>query len=262
MYKIIALCGKSGAGKDSLMMAIFSHLEKYLNPIISHTTRPKREKEIADKSYHFVSEDEFLTLIDENKMLETTSFNNWYYGTSIDSLSNDKINIGVFNPDGIMSLLEDNRIELEIYYINFYNTKVPNGYNVEDGGKNCSKPKTLEHRKKEIWGQAKLTESEIIELRKAYLNNESPTKIYNEKYKDRLHFNSFLNIWSGKRYGLIMPEVFKVRKRHTKLNAELVKQIREDREKNNISYENLAKNYGISKSTVADIIKKRTWKNV
>ena len=117
MYKIIALCGKSGAGKDSLMMAIFSHLEKYLNPIVSHTTRPKREKEIADKSYHFVSEDEFLTLIDENKMLETTNFNNWYYGTSIDSLSNDKINIGVFNPDGIMSLLEDDRIELEIYYI-------------------------------------------------------------------------------------------------------------------------------------------------
>ena len=117
MYKIIALCGKSGAGKDSLMIAIFSHLEKYLNPIISHTTRPKREKEIADKSYHFVSEDEFLTLIDENKMLETTNFNNWYYGTSIDSLSNDKINIGVFNPDGIMSLLEDDRIELEIYYI-------------------------------------------------------------------------------------------------------------------------------------------------
>lgn len=117
MYKIIALCGKSGAGKDSLMMAIFSRLEKYLNPIISHTTRPKREKEIADESYHFVSEDEFLTLIDENKMLETTSFNNWYYGTSIDSLSNDKINIGVFNPDGIMSLLEDDRIELEIYYI-------------------------------------------------------------------------------------------------------------------------------------------------
>lgn len=117
MYKIIALCGKSGVGKDSLMMAVFSHLEKYLNPIISHTTRPRREKEIADKSYHFVSEDEFLTLIDENKMLETTCFNNWYYGTSIDSLSDSKINIGVFNPEGIISLLKDDRIELEIYYI-------------------------------------------------------------------------------------------------------------------------------------------------
>lgn len=117
MYKIIALCGKSGAGKDSLMMATFSHLEEYLNPIISHTTRPKREKEIADKNYHFVSDDQFLTLIDENKMLEITSFNNWYYGTSIDSLSDSKINIGVFNPEGIISLLKDDRIELEIYYI-------------------------------------------------------------------------------------------------------------------------------------------------
>ena len=117
MYKIIALCGKSGVGKDSLMMAVFSHLEKYLNPIISHTTRPRREKEIADKNYHFVSNDQFLTLIDENKMLETTCFNNWYYGTSIDSLSDSKINIGVFNPEGIISLLKDDRIELEIYYI-------------------------------------------------------------------------------------------------------------------------------------------------
>ena len=117
MYKIIALCGKSGAGKDSLMMATFSRLEEYLNPIISHTTRPKREKEVSDKNYHFVSNDQFLTLIDENKMLETTCFNNWYYGTSIDSLSDSKVNIGVFNPDGIISLLEDNRIELEIHYI-------------------------------------------------------------------------------------------------------------------------------------------------
>ena len=117
MYKIIALCGKSGAGKDSLMMATFSRLEEYLNPIISHTTRPKREKEVADKNYHFVSNDQFLTLIDENKMLETTCFNNWYYGTSIDSLSDSKINIGVFNPEGIINLLKDDRTELEIYYI-------------------------------------------------------------------------------------------------------------------------------------------------
>lgn len=58
MYKIIALCGKSGAGKDSLMTAIFAHSEgKYLNSIVSHTTRPRREKEIVDESYHFVSED-------------------------------------------------------------------------------------------------------------------------------------------------------------------------------------------------------------
>lgn len=151
--------------------------------------------------------------------------------------------------------------QLEIYYIKHYNCKTPNGYNIEDGGKNCNKPKTLEHRKKEIWGQAKLTEEEVIRLRKAYQAKESPTEIYNNEYADRMHYNSFLNIWSGRRYALIMPEVFE-NGRHTKLNAEIVKNIRQDRENEKLSYDKLAVKYGISKGTVADIIKRRTWKNV
>ena len=58
-----------------------------------------------------------------------------------------------------------------------------------------------------------------------------------------------------------MPEVFQTG-RHTKLTAEIVKQIRKDREENNISYDKLAEKYGVSKGTIADIIKYRTWKNV
>ena len=151
--------------------------------------------------------------------------------------------------------------QLEIQYIQQYNCQIPNGYNIEPGGKNCAKPKTIEHRKKEIWAQAKLTEEEVIELRKAYQRKESPTKIYREKYENIMHYNSFLNIWSGRRYTLIMPEVFE-KGRHTKLNAETVKLIRKDREETNLSYDKLAEKYGISKGTIADIIKKRTWKDV
>ena len=151
--------------------------------------------------------------------------------------------------------------QLEIQYIQQYNCQIPNGYNIEPGGKNCAKPKTIEHRKKEIWAQAKLTEEEVIELRKAYQRKESPTKIYKEKYVNIMHYNSFLNIWSGRRYALIMPEVFE-KGRHTKLNAETVKLIRKDREETNLSYDKLAEKYGISKGTIADIIKKRTWKDV
>ena len=151
--------------------------------------------------------------------------------------------------------------QLEIQYIQQYNCQIPNGYNIEPGGKNCAKPKTIEHRKKEIWAQAKLTEEEVIELRKAYQRKESPTKIYKEKYENIMHYNSFLNIWSGRRYALIMPEVFE-KGRHTKLNAETVKLIRKDREETNLSYYKLAEKYGISKGTIADIIKKRTWKDV
>ena len=210
---------------------------------IGQTLNPESRYAAHKSAYKNPNNSEYDSLI--NRAFRKYGYENFKY----EVLAKDIDDINILN-------------ELKIYYINFYNSKTPNGYNVEDGGKNCSKPKTLEHKIKEIWGQAKLTESEIIELRKAYLNNESPTKIYNEKYKDKLHFNSFLNIWTGKRYGLIMPEVFNVRKKHTKLNTDLVKQIREDREKNNTSYDNLAKKYGISKSTVADIIKKRTWKNV
>lgn len=149
--------------------------------------------------------------------------------------------------------------ELEIFFINKYQTQIPNGYNIESGGKNAPRPKTVEQKIKLTWAQAELSESEIIELRKAYARKESPKKIYDEFYKDRLHYNSFLNIWSGRRYGNIMPDLLE-KGRHTKLNWDIVNSIREDREKEKMSYNELAEKYNISKSTIADIIKQRTWK--
>ena len=149
----------------------------------------------------------------------------------------------------------------EIYYISLFNCQIPNGYNIEPGGKNCSKPKSDDHSYKLIWGQAKLSESEVIELRKAYQRKESPTKIYNKFYKDRLHYNSFLNIWTGKRYSRVMPEVFEAG-RHTKLNEKIVHEIKKDRKELKLSYQKLADKYHISKSTIADICSGRTWKNV
>ena len=55
--------------------------------------------------------------------------------------------------------------KLEMYYIQKFNSQVPNGYNIEEGGKNCPKPKTKEQKIKLTWAQAKLSEEEIIELR-------------------------------------------------------------------------------------------------
>ena len=151
---------------------------------------------------------------------------------------------------------------LEIFFIDKFNCQIPNGYNIEQGGKNSIKPPmTKENKMERIWDQAKLTEEEVIELRIAYKNNESPKKIYEMKYKDRLHYQSFMNIWTGKRYGLIMPEIFE-EKRHTKLTEEIVKQIREDRKNTGMSYEKLANKYNISKATISDVINFRTWKNV
>jgi guanylate kinase len=65
-----------------------------------------------------MTDEEFINATTEGKMLEVTNFNNWLYGTSIDSLKADAINIGVFNPEGIMCLLEESdRIDLDLYYV-------------------------------------------------------------------------------------------------------------------------------------------------
>ena len=50
-------------------------------------------------------------------MLEYTMFNNWFYGTSYDSLQPDAVNIGVFNPAGIRSLRKFDNIDLIVYKI-------------------------------------------------------------------------------------------------------------------------------------------------
>ena len=151
---------------------------------------------------------------------------------------------------------------LEIYFIAHYNSKIPNGYNIATGGKNCSRSVSDETKEKLMKSHASLTEEEIIELRKAYVNKQSPTQIYQEKYSERLHFNSFLNIWTGSRYKSIMPEVFQEKNRHTKLTESLVKQIKLDRKNYGLTYQQLAEKYNVHKSTIASIITEKTWKSV
>lgn len=155
--------------------------------------------------------------------------------------------------------------ELECYYIQKLNSKTPNGYNVLDGGENCARPHSEETREKMRWSHATLTEEEVIELRKAYQAKQSPTQIFKEKYEGQMHWQSFLNIWTGKRYSSVMPEVFEGEQgtgRKTKLTAEIVKEIRKIREETGMSYDKIAKQFNISKATVADLIKKRTWKDI
>ena len=150
---------------------------------------------------------------------------------------------------------------LEIYYIAHYNTQIPNGYNVETGGLNAAKPMKEETKVKLMKAHASLTEKEVKELRLAYKNHESPSQIYREKYQNKIHYNSFLNIWSGQRYKTIMPEVFTEKNRHIKLTEDIVRAIKIDRQKG-LTYQQLIDKYGISKSTISDICRGKTWKNV
>ena len=153
--------------------------------------------------------------------------------------------------------------ELEIYYINYYNT-IEEGYNIMAGGRNATREFSTETKARMSAAKGNLTEEEVIILRKAYQNHESPTQIYNTVYKDKMHFNSFLNIWTGQRYKHIMPEVFdKTKNRSIKYSEETVSEIRKlYKENKNLSYGKLSEMFGIPKSTIVDFIKRRTWKHI
>lgn len=116
MIKIIALIGESGAGKDRILQSILSQCSN-LHEIVSCTTRPKRSNEIEGIHYHFYSNLQFATLINNNEMLEYTEFNNWFYGTSKEGIDKNKINIGVFNPQGIENLNKNSEVDLTVIRI-------------------------------------------------------------------------------------------------------------------------------------------------
>ena len=114
--KILAFIGKAGVGKDTVLQEMLNqHPEFY--EIISDTSRPPREKEINHINYHFYSREEFEQKIKNKEMLEYTEFNNWYYGTGLSSVDERYINIGVFNPEGVRSLIADSRIEVVVVHI-------------------------------------------------------------------------------------------------------------------------------------------------
>lgn len=115
-YKIVALIGKAGSGKDTILNRLIENNEGF-NKIISCTTRPPRDKEKDGFAYRFLTDKEFAERVLCGDMIEATIFRDWVYGTSYKSLDINKINIGVFNPDGVESMLYNPDIELQVFYI-------------------------------------------------------------------------------------------------------------------------------------------------
>lgn len=113
MYEIIALMGESGSGKDTLQKKILKLFPKKFHKIIRTTTRPKREKEKYGIDYYFLEKENFNI----HNMIEHTSFNDWFYGTSYNSLKEDKINIGVFDPYAIRQLIANQNCHVKVIYV-------------------------------------------------------------------------------------------------------------------------------------------------
>ena len=77
---MVILSSPSGAGKTTLVN-LLSEKDNF-NISISHTTRKPRNKEIPNKDYYFVNEEEFKRLIDNEEFLEYAKVFNNLYGTT------------------------------------------------------------------------------------------------------------------------------------------------------------------------------------
>lgn len=81
MHNIIVISGPSGSGKTTLIARL---MEQHSEIIFStsHTTRPIRGREINGRDYHFITQEEFLEMVENDQFVEWAKVYGNYYGTS------------------------------------------------------------------------------------------------------------------------------------------------------------------------------------
>ena len=79
--KLYTISAPSGAGKTSLVSALVDSIQR-VRVSVSHTTRAMRPGEQNGVNYHFVSHDNFQSMLAEQAFLEHAEVFGNYYGTS------------------------------------------------------------------------------------------------------------------------------------------------------------------------------------
>lgn len=115
-YRLVALIGKSGSGKDTIKNKLLSQC-KGLSRVVTSTTRPAREGEVDGVDYNFLTDQEFTDKILNGDLIEATQHREWFYGTDSVSLKEETINLIVLTPDGIRAIQEAEDIDLLVIYI-------------------------------------------------------------------------------------------------------------------------------------------------
>ncbi len=103
MGKIYYILGKSSTGKDTIYRKLMGDTALQFKSIVIYTTRPIRDGEENYKTYNFVTEDIFLELKAEGKVIEDRAYHTihglWRYFTvfdrQIDLEKQDYLMIGV-----------------------------------------------------------------------------------------------------------------------------------------------------------------------
>jgi guanylate kinase len=108
----LVLVGKAAAGKDHLRKRL---IERGFKFGVSCTTRPPRVGEQNGKDYFFLSEDQFLGLINSGDMIEYQQFNGWFYGLTREEFENSDVII--LNREAVDMLPEEIRLKCMVMFL-------------------------------------------------------------------------------------------------------------------------------------------------
>lgn len=111
---MIILCGPSASGKTEVAKYLSQHYD--MKKVVTNTTRPMRVGEVDKIDYNFVSVEEFLALKEKNLFVETTFYNNNYYGCLKSQIGDDKV--VVLEPEGVKNFLKLNDEKICVFYLN------------------------------------------------------------------------------------------------------------------------------------------------
>lgn len=121
---LIILTGRSCSGKDTVKKELLKK-NKNLIGIKTYTTRTKRPKEKDGVDYHFISDEEFREMIENNEFAEykeytVASGDVWLYGcrsTDIEK-AEDEDYIIILTPQGVRDLKKNfPHIPMKVFYI-------------------------------------------------------------------------------------------------------------------------------------------------
>ena len=117
---MFVLSSPSGAGKTTLTKKLAEHNSQFIISI-SHTTRKPRSNEINGKDYHFVSKEEFNSLVKKNSFFEYANIFDNCYGTLkkpvLESLSNGKDVLFDIDWQGTQQLKKIKNLSLVTFFI-------------------------------------------------------------------------------------------------------------------------------------------------
>ena len=110
---MIVLCGASASGKTEL--AKFLNKKYGITKVITTTTRKPRKGEVDGKDYFFVTKQKFEQLINEDKLVEYTTYNGNYYGSQKDQIDLDKCI--VVDPNGLQKYSDIKRKKIVTFFL-------------------------------------------------------------------------------------------------------------------------------------------------